>query len=64
MVDFQKYGIIPDSLDKLISFAKISYTKLCIGCSSVIILYDRIADIYRITSFDMLEIVSHVESYR
>ena len=64
MVDFQEYGILSDSLDQLVSFSEISYSKLSIGCSPVIILYDRIADIYRITGFDMLKVVSHVESYR
>ena len=64
MVDFQEYGILSDSLDQLVSFSEISYSKLSIGWSPKIILYERKADIYRITGFDMLKVVSHVESYR
>ena len=39
-------------------------TKLCVGCATIIVLYNRVADIDRISSLYMIKIISHIESYR
>ena len=39
-------------------------TKLRVGCATIIVLYNRVADINRISSLYMIKIISHIESYR
>ena len=52
------------NLDQFVSFAEVLDTELRGGCSTVVILYYRIADIDRVASFDMVKIISHVECDR
>ena len=39
------------------------YAELCIGCSSIVVFYDRVAYINRVTGLDMIEEISHIEGY-
>ena len=48
-------------LNKLVPFVKVLDTELSVGCASVIVFDDGIADIDRISGLDMVEIVGHIE---
>ncbi len=50
-------------LNQFVSFAEVLDAELGAGCAAVVVLHDGIADIYRITGLDVVEIVSHIECY-
>ena len=49
------------ALHQFLTFVEIFNAQLSVGCATIIILYDAVAHIYRITGLDMVEEVSHVE---
>ena len=52
------------NLDQFVSFAEVLDTELRGGCATVVILYYRIADIYRVASLDMVKVICHIECDR
>lgn len=47
--------------DHLVALMHILDAELSVGCATIIVLYDRVADIYRIASLDVIEEISHIE---
>ena len=43
---------------------EVFYAKLGVGCATIVVLYDTIADIDRVTGLDVVEVVGHIEGYR
>ena len=51
-------------LYQFLAFVEIFNAQLSVGCATIIILYDAVAHIYRITGLDMVEEVCHIEGNR
>lgn len=49
--------------DHLVALMHILDAELSVGCATIIVLYDRVADIYRVAVLDVIKEIGHIESY-
>lgn len=50
-------------LQEFLSFVEVFDAELSVGCAAIVVFYDTVAYIHRITRLDVVEVVSHIESY-
>ena len=48
-------------LHQFFALVKVTDAELGVGCAAVVVLYYRIADIYRVAGLDVVEEICHIE---
>ena len=48
---------------QFLALVKVADAELGVGGAAIVVLYDGVADIYRVAVLDVIEEISHIESY-